>query len=149
MDTQNIRIEKMKFEHIEQIVAIEKACFGQNAWSGALFYSELLDGNKHYFVAVKNNSVIGYGGYAHILDEAHIMNIAVEGAYRKKGVSSSILTHLLQDARKRNIRAVTLEVREGNDAAISLYQKFGFKLEGVRKNYYEGKHNALIYWKIL
>ena len=84
MDTQNIRIEKMKFEHIEQIAAIEKACFGQNAWSGALFYSELLDGNKHYFVAVKNNSVIGYGGYAHILDEAHIMNIAVE-AHTEKG----------------------------------------------------------------
>lgn len=147
-DTQNIIFEKMAEKHIQQIAQVEAECF-DDAWSYGLFYNELLDENKHYFVAIDENVVVGYGGYAQVLDEAHIMNIAVKGLYRNKGIGKEILNLIIDDAINRNIRAITLEVREGNDSAVALYEKKGFECAGLRKKYYNNTHNALIYWKEL
>lgn len=144
-----IEIIPMLDKHIPHIVEIEQECFGQDAWSYGLFAHELLDKHKHYFVATVQGKVLGYGGYAQILDEAHIMNIAVRGLYRKRGIATVILERVFNDAQKRGIKAITLEVQEGNINAINLYQKSGFMLAGIRKKYYRNKYNALIYWRNL
>lgn len=148
-DTQSVEFVTMADKHILQVAELDKLCFEEQAWSYGLFLNELLDGNKHYFVAQLNDEVIGYAGYAQILDEAHIMTIAVKGLYRNKGIGKALLDLIINDATKRKIRAITLEVREGNDKAVALYQKKGFECAGIRKKYYNNTHNALIYWKEL
>ncbi len=148
-DTQNIIYTAMQTQHISGVAQLDILCFDDEAWSLSLFANELKDQSKRYVVAVKENNVIAYGGYAHIIDEAHIMNIAVAPTYRKSGIGQSIVEYLISDAKSRGIVAMTLEVKSHNDAAKALYEKLGFVLSGARKKYYKNTQDALIYWKQL
>lgn len=148
-DTQNINYTAMQAQHISQVAELDKICFDDEAWSIALYLNEFEDENKRYVVALAENRVIAYGGYAHIIDEAHIMNIAVASAYRQKGIGQRIVEYLIVDAKARGITAMTLEVKSGNAAAKALYEKLGFELSGIRKKYYKNTQDALIYWKQL
>lgn len=148
-DTQNIVYTKMLAQHLQEVAELETLCFGDEAWSLNLFSNELNDENKRYFVALAENHVVAYGGYAHIIDEAHIMNIAVAPAYRQNGIGRRIVEYLIRDAKYRGIVAMTLEVKSNNTAAKALYEKLGFELSGIRKKYYKNTQDALIYWKQL
>lgn len=85
-----------------------------------------------------------------IVDEGHITNIAVDPAFRNQGAGKAILTALLDEAERRKLAAVTLEVRKSNHIALNLYKKFGFICAGIRKEYYhDTKEDAIIMWKYL
>lgn len=148
-DTQNIIYTPMQAQHISEVAELDRICFNDEAWSFALFSNELEDENKRYVVALAENHVAAYGGYAHIIDEAHIMNIAVAPAYRQKGIGQRIVEYLIGDAKSRGIASMTLEVKSNNTAAKALYEKLGFELSGIRKKYYKNTQDALIYWKQL
>ena len=128
-----------------EIACIESVSF-PTPWSEELILSEMREPLSSFFVAVTNDKVIGYYGFIHILDELHILNVAVDPTFRKCGVGNYLISHLLETARTLSARAVTLEVRESNLPAIRLYEKFGFVFSGVRPHYYTDKENALIYW---
>ena len=137
-------------EYCHGVFLVNKESLGEEGWSEKLYREELDSPEKVYIVAVEDDdSVIGFGGFAQVFDEGHIMNIAVTQSFRKKGIGTSILTRMIDCGKQRGINAFTLEVRRTNVAAISLYEKTGFKLVGVRKNYYGGKEDALIYWLYL
>jgi ribosomal-protein-alanine N-acetyltransferase len=94
-----------------------------------------------------NGRIIGYGGFWHILDEAHISNIAIHPDFRGQGFGKMLLLHLLEQAASRGAVKATLEVRRSNVIAQGMYARFGFKLVSVRKNYYTDEHeDALIMW---
>ncbi len=142
-------VEKYSLEDLHGIAEIEKECF-EKPWSYESFCMEYADKNKFYFVAkTDDGKVIGYGGYAHILDEGHIMNIAVTEAYRGKGVATAIVAKMIGSARENNIGAITLEVNDENKPAIFLYEKMGFKFSGLRPHYYGWDKAARIYWLYL
>ena len=83
-----------------------------------------------------------------VLDEGYISNVAVSPAFRRRGIASALIRALLDRARERNLSFVTLEVRESNAAAIALYEGFGFRPVGRRKNYYDApKEDAWIMWR--
>lgn len=149
IDSIEVVFATMQQEHIGQIADMERLCFGEEAWSYELMLGEFTDATKRYFVALASDEVVGYIGYAHIIDEAHIMNVAVKEGFRKQGIGSRLLDCLLEDCKERNIIAATLEVNQTNFDAISLYEKYGFLLAGKRKNYYRNTYDALIYWKKL
>ncbi len=128
-----------------EIARIEKLCFS-TPWSQEMILSEMREPLSSFFVAVSDQKIIGYYGFLHILDELHILNVAVDPAFRMRGVGSSLIAHLIERAHALSARAVTLEVRESNLAAIKLYEKYGFVCAGVRPHYYTDKENALIYW---
>ena len=65
---------------------------------------------------------------------------------RGRGVGNALMQDMMYAASLSGVTAVTLEVRESNSAARALYEKFGFKCAGVRKNFYPDKENAVIYW---
>ena len=128
------------------IAELEKQCF-ENPWSYSAFCLEYADKTKHYFVAeTASGEVAGYGGFAHVEDEAHIMNIGVSPKYRRQGIGSAILNAILEKSRELGIRAVTLEVNDANVGAIALYEKAGFELAGLRPHYYGWEKPARIYW---
>ena len=142
-------VEKYSLEDLRGIAEIEQECF-EKPWSYESFCIEYADKHKFYFVAKnEQGKVIGYGGYAHILDEGHIMNIAVTESYRGKGVAKAIVARMIGSARENGISAITLEVNAANQPAIALYEKMGFVFSGLRPHYYGWGKPARIYWLYL
>jgi ribosomal-protein-alanine N-acetyltransferase len=153
---------RASISHAAQIYGIERLSFAA-PWPRESFERELGDSLARYFIARLPSAhagifanggdgdkvIIGYCGYWSIVGEAHITNVAVHPDFRGKGYGSGLLRAMLRDMRETGHSAATLEVREDNHAAIRLYEGFGFKRAGVRKNYYEReKKDAIIMWKI-
>lgn len=133
---------------IDAIAGLEKICFAI-PWSRKSIAHELTE-NKIalYIVAEINGQVVGYGGMWHIIDEAHITNVAVMPEYRRKHIASAIITVMIEASVSKGIHRFTLEVRSGNQAARALYSRFGFKEAGLRKGYYEDNgEDAVIMWR--
>lgn len=141
-----ILFRKMKIEDIDGIVAVENRSFTV-PWSKKMFLDELANPLTTYYVAVQDEVIVAYAGLWIIGDEAHITNIAVDPCYRGCRIASGLMDMILALAAEKRLRGITLEVRAGNIAAISLYKKFGFEVEGRRKGYYsDNQEDALIMW---
>ncbi len=142
--------EYMTMAHLDAVYEIELDCFSV-PWSREDFVKELISNKMAIYIVVKQeDKVIGYGGMWHIINEGHITNIAVKSEYRKKGAGKVILSRIIEIALEKEMIGITLEVRMGNQAAIKLYTGYGFKMEGIRKNYYtDTKEDAIIMWKTL
>lgn len=170
-------IREMKREDLEQVTALEAACFSI-PWKYRDFEETLTNKNRFYFVAdtkiemcpsVKeqfstydNNSnilmanmnltesnIIGGCMLTNISGEGDISNVAVYEKYRKHNIATSILKAVIAFGMTHfDIKAFTLEVRSQNAPAIRLYQKLGFVTEGIRRNFYDKpKDDALIMWR--
>ena len=81
--------------------------------------------------------MLGYVGMMFVLDEGYISNVAVAPAFRRRGIADALIAELLRRADALSLSFVTLEVREHNIPAISLYENNGFVRVGLRKNYYQ------------
>ena len=139
-------VGKMKGEHISQIAMLEKQCFSQ-PWSENSLAEELKNDNSHFLVAVCDG-IAGYIGVQEICGEAYITNIAVFENHRKKGIGRALLQAACNGAESRGCEFITLEVRESNFSAISLYRSEEFEVAGVRKNFYSDPvENGIIYTK--
>lgn len=136
----------IKREHIKYIAELEQICFSE-PWSENTVLEAFTNGTK-FFVAEKNGTVLGYAGISCILDEGYITNIAVYPEHRNKGVATALLKRIFALREEIGLSFVSLEVRESNTNAISLYEKTGFKKEGLRKNFYRNpQENAIIMTK--
>lgn len=113
-------------------------------WTIGVFSEELKNANTHYIVAIENSEILGYGGISIVLDEATLNNIAIRVDKRNQGIASKILEELINLSKFLNCSFITLEVNICNSPAIKLYEKFGFKILGIRKNYYHGNTDAYI-----
>lgn len=141
-----ISVIAMEREHISQVAEIEKICFSE-PWSEETVLDAFEKGTK-FFVATLGSLVVGYVGISCIIDEGYITNIAVLPEYRNKGIATALLNRLFSLASDTALSFISLEVRESNHNAISLYEKMEFKNEGLRKNFYSNpKENALIMTK--
>lgn len=141
-----IYISKIEREHISQIAKLEKICFSE-PWSEEVLLDAYSKGTK-FFVCVKGKKVLGYVGINCILDEGYITNIAVFPEYRGKGIGNALLNRVFSEARDLELSFVSLEVRESNFGAISLYEKNGFKEAGRRPRFYrDPEETAIIYTK--
>lgn len=127
-----MKLEKMTSAHIDGVCKIEEACFA-HPWSRQSVESELANENSVFIVAVEGEKVIGYIGMSVVIDEGYIFNVAVNADFRRKGVGTALINELVTYGKKNNLCFITLEVRESNQAAISLYSDFGFIKVGERK----------------
>ena len=129
---------------IPKIVEIEKVSFS-DPWDKQLFLDAIDPKDKYLMIAESGKEVQGYIVFEKILDEGHITNLAVGGEHRKKGIAAGLVGYVLDLAKKLGIREIFLEVRESNEAAKSLYSKFGFREIGRRKGYYpKANEDALV-----
>lgn len=144
----DIDILSLKLEHIDSVLVIDTLCF-PTPWSRESFQKEI-ENNKfaRYIIAKKGEVVIGYAGMWLILDEGHITNIAVHPEYRGIGAGKLLLEALIEICKIELVNSITLEVRKSNIVAQSLYKKYGFVEEGIRKEYYgDNREDAIIMWK--
>lgn len=120
---------------IEQVHEIEKNCFS-DAWS-ITGIQESLDQNHAVLLgAWLDRKLSGYVIAYLSIDDCEIARIAVDGTCRRKGVALKLLEELKNVCLKRQVERIMLDVRSSNEAAVSLYGKFGFTQDGIRKNFY-------------
>lgn len=142
-------IKNMTRDHVSQIAQLEKLCFA-DPWSEKSISTELDSRLSCWLVALEGDQVVGYVGSQTVIDESDMMNIAVHPDFRRRGVAESLIGELTQALQLRGSKALLLEVRASNDAAIALYEKLGFCQVGRRPNYYRNpKEDALILRKAL
>lgn len=139
-----MKIELMGAEHLDGVEALERSCFS-HPWSCQSLETELENNQSLFYVAVEDGQVAGYIGMSFVLDEGYIYNVAVDEKYRKRGIGSALIRTLVTHCKKESFAFLTLEVRESNTAARSLYNNFGFIKVGERKNYYsDPTENAVL-----
>jgi ribosomal-protein-alanine N-acetyltransferase len=141
-----LRFATFAKEHLSAVLEIEKLSNGA-PWSEKSFENELDHEQGTFLVAIAEGHVVGYAGMWLIIDEAHIINVAVLPDYRRKGIARKLIVELLLRAKEKGAVCSTLEVRAGNEPAIKLYEAFGYVTVGRRKAYYhDNKEDALVMW---
>ncbi len=127
----------MTEEDLDEILAIEQASY-RTPWSKRAFQSELKARHAYPLVLGQQDSpsVLGYVCCWLTLDECHILNVAVHPSFRRMGLASQLIDHLLEVCDREKVLRYFLEVRVSNEGAISLYRKYGFKVCGIRRRYY-------------
>lgn len=128
----------MKDKDIPAVVEIENSSF-KYPKPEAVFRED----EHKYLVARDEDKVVGYIGIEKILDEEHIINMAVHPDYRGKGIGKRLMQHVLNDE-----EVFFLEVRVSNDSAKKIYEKYGFKVISVRKGYYADGEDACVMRRI-
>jgi len=128
-------IKKAAPEDLDGIVKIE------NETSAAPWSREALSRDiareDALVLAARDDDVTGYADAWIVAGEMQLNNIGVTADSRRRGIASHLMTELIAEAGKAGCTLITLEVRAGNEAALALYGKYGFKKTGLRPGYYE------------
>ncbi len=136
-----IVISKMTADDLEQVYEIDKNAFAI-PWHRSSFEEELKNILATYLVARQDNIIVGYIGMWFVMDECHITNIAVHSDFRRQGIASKLIKQMIKLCKEHEISYILLEVRKNNISAQKLYEKFGFKSDGIRKDYYKNPDNT-------
>lgn len=121
----------MKFLDLAAVKAINERCLPENYdfafWEYKFHEASRSDG-KHFFVAVCNSKILGYT----FCDQEFVISVAIDEAFRNKGIGKHLLYHTLNTYTK----PVHLHVRASNTVALKLYTSLGFYIEKTEKDYY-------------
>ncbi|MEN6561834.1 MAG: ribosomal protein S18-alanine N-acetyltransferase [Acidobacteriota bacterium] len=131
-------IRRMRESDLAAVRAIETLSFS-NPWSENTFLGEIQNTSVSFpLVVVKRpaGTVVGYIIYWQIRDDVQVNNLAVHPDCRGLGLGEAMLRHAIAKTREAGAAFMTLEVRQSNTPALTLYKKLGFEIMGVRKNYY-------------
>lgn len=139
-----MRIVSMESCHVSQVAALEWVCFS-DPWSESSVAGELANPLSLWLVAMEDGQLAGYVGSQSVMGESDMMNLAVDPAFRRRGVGQSLVRALIEALGKHGNHSLSLEVRASNAPALALYQNLGFSQVGRRPNYYRNpKEDALI-----
>lgn len=133
-------------DDLQTVAGVEAASFTE-PWPLELFRKEFAEPGRVYLAVERGKTLCGFGGVMLLGEDAHIVTLAVIPEERQKGVGSLLMVSLIQAAKERGARNLTLEVRSSNQAAQRLYRKFGFEGVGLRRDYYRTE-DALVMWAI-
>ncbi len=146
-----VQLEPMQLEDIEAVLAIEQQSFTM-PWTDAMFRSELQNERTSHMLVARvvqaGSPIVGYVGYRVVLDEMHVILIAVAPAWRQRGIARQMICQAMDQARAAGCRRATLEVRVSNTPAQQLYYSLRFAPVGTRPKYYmRPTEDALILWR--
>ena len=141
---------------LDEVMPLERRCF-IDPWTRHMYLSDLTNNALATYLVLRAPgrvsargpeapvpSLLAYGGFWLLLDEAHIATIASHPRWRRCGLGLWLMLALLDAAIQRDAALSTLEVRVGNTPARRLYEKLGFEEVGERRNYYRDGEDALI-----
>lgn len=142
-----VHLTPMRRRHLRTVIRIETEVYPR-PWTMNLFVSELsMRSSRSYYVAKVGPTVVGYSGLMLVGEDAHVTTIAVDPRWHRHQIGTRLLLNIARDARARNARHLTLEVRVSNEPAQRMYRAFGFRPAGIRKGYYvETNEDALVMW---
>ncbi len=141
-------VRRLSYSDLPQVISIERRAF-PTPWSLAMFVLELSKPSGVCLAAVRSDDRGKLAGYlicSRYADVWHLMNIAVDPAFRRQGFARALLEEMFESAGRDE--AYTLEVRTSNLPAIALYESYGFKSAGTRPRYYHDTgEDAVIMWR--
>lgn len=141
-----IEVRDLRTEDLDEVCRIEEASFSM-PWKREDFQGLIDSDNSIYLVILADGRVAGAAGYTFNGFDGYINNVVIDVDRRGQGLGKVLMKELLTVGRKNGVSEFTLEVRVSNTPAIKLYESFGFKSEGVRKNFYERPvEDALVMW---
>ena len=138
----------MTGDDLDSVMAIEAASYS-TPWNLEHFRNEIASRFSWPYVAVEGENVVGYVCLMSLFEEAQILNIAVMPGRRGRGIARMLLEHAFRLALEQGAEILALEVRASNSAAISLYEKLGFRRVGIRARYYDSVEDAVLMEKTL
>lgn len=144
------QVRPMAAADAEAMAGLELRCFegaGHRPWSAPSFLSELDPGAgapRSWWVAHDDGELVGFAGGMVVDTDVEILDVAVDPARRRAGVARKLLSHVSYDAQMLGCTTASLEVEEGNDAAIALYEGLGFSEVGRRRGYYADGRDAIL-----
>lgn len=150
MSTESITIRPLGYSDLPQVIGIERRAF-PTPWSLAMFVLELSKPSSICLAAVSGaeggpRTLVAYLICCRYADAWHLMNVAVDPPFRRRGIATSLMRGMLEEAGPE--AQFTLEVRPSNREAIELYERFGFRGAGTRPGYYRDTgEDALIMWR--
>jgi len=143
-----IIIEDASITNLDRLYEIEIECFEREAFTKQQIAHLLTDYNSISLVAKVNGEIIGFIiGMVYFERNSlvgHILTIDVSPTYRRKGIAKRLLQEIEKIFKEKRVKACRLEVREDNIAALSLYQKLGYKKVARLKNYYGNAHGVYL-----
>ena len=143
--TAGITVRDMTLDDVTAVSVLEQKLFPIDAWPLQMFLDELAQPEtRRYLVAESADGIVGYAGLMCIEPIADVQTIAVVPDYEGRGIGSTLLTALIDEARRRYAADLLLEVRADNPRAQRLYLRFGFEQIHVRPRYYRDGVDALI-----
>src|SRR5947209_1298328 len=149
MATTALEIRRLTYADLPAVLALERRAF-PTPWSLAMFVLELSKPSGICLAAMRDERLAGYLICSRYERVWHIMNVAVDPDHRRQGLATALLNRLLErvaDGGGEDAR-FTLEVRRSNGGAIELYERFGFKVAGLRRRYYQDNgEDALVMWR--
>lgn len=136
-------VRRLAASDLDAIMRIEKRCYPM-PWSEGHFRQEFNNAVASILGCYDDGTLAGYLCFWFIVDEMQVLNVAVDPAYRRRGIAAALLRRAIAECRVRGMVSAWLEVRAGNKAAIALYGDLGFVVEGTRRRYYRDGEDALL-----
>ena len=137
-------IRPMEESDLDVVMYLENTCFVAPWGLKELLY-EINDNPVSNLWVIESSmyGVAGFVDYWITFDSATICQICVNPVFRKRGLGSQMMSELIKDCKANKVRNITLEVREHNESAIGLYERFGFKRVLLKEKYYTNGDNAI------
>ena len=130
-----IRTRRTAAEDLERIVEIERESF-PSPWGEAAYEEELAARGSVFLAAEAGEETIGFVAARVVMDEGHVIKIAVSGVWRRRGVARLLMDSLEREFMKRGVKVIWLEVRESNRPGRMFYRGLEFHEIAVRRKYY-------------
>jgi ribosomal-protein-alanine N-acetyltransferase len=145
-----IELRRLALADLGAVEKIERRSY-PTPWSRSMFAGEISKPSSlclGAFDSDRESRLVGYLIVSRYVDAWHIMNVAVDESYRRRGIARQLLAELFSSTGGDAMRGYTLEVRVSNTKAIALYEQVGFRITGVRRSYYtDNREDAYVMWK--
>ena len=131
----------------DALFSLETLSFPSDAWSRSQLEQQLTDARSTNLGVFASEGLVGFVLAKSLFDESELYQIAVSPDQQGRGLAQQLLNALIAELRRESIARVMLEVRASNLRAIDLYTRFGFTVDGRRKDYYlieSGREDALL-----
>jgi [ribosomal protein S18]-alanine N-acetyltransferase len=134
-----VRLRLMITADLDEILELERAVFGAEAWTRQMLAGELEQqpASRYYLVAEDDAGIAGYAGLLGAGWQGDVLTLAVATDRWGRGIGSALLRALLAEAARRGCSEVFLEVRTDNSRAQDLYRRHEFSEIGIRRGYYQ------------
>ena len=145
-----VHFDKMKINDLDEVMQIETSNYPVPWTKGVM--KDCINSDYHCVTVKQQETIIGYAILMTAFDESHLLNMCIDHKQQSQGLGRKLLKHLENICRYSHSKVFLLEVRESNPIAQNLYQSFGFKQIGLRKNYYtcvQGREHAIVMTKQL
>jgi ribosomal-protein-alanine N-acetyltransferase len=134
-DLARLNYEPMQQADLADVLALEESVY-PHPWSMGNFVDSLSSNYEAWVLRDQNGDLLGYFLLMAIVDEAHLLNVAVSAERQGQGLGRVLLNQAVACARGLGMESVLLEVRPSNERALKIYERYGFKQIGRRKGYY-------------